>query len=181
MLSIIKPKFRFFQMQIKSRLLHTFKFSKSGFGISPKPFNAIYVRSASDKFIRTMINTKVFFITNVNQAIVTSPTVRMNNTVQTYLSAYDLLQSGFRAIRNYFCIHFPISFKDSKYNSLSIGSSTSFAFDTLCSKEGFINFYFSRKRRFLFTVFSDSFSDCFKISINRITVQSGNLCYLSSC
>ena len=157
-ISIIKSKLTFFKMQVKGRLLHAFELCKPGLGKAPKTFNAINMRFIVNKFINTMINTKMLLIPNINKTVISSPPIRMYNSSKIYLAAYNPLQCGFRAIRNYLCINFPIPFEYTKYDGFTIRSTATFPFYSLCSKVRFINFYFSRERRFKFTKFRNSFT-----------------------
>jgi hypothetical protein len=50
------------------------------FGKSPKTFNAVYVVSnAVRKLISNVIDTEMFLVSEVNQTVVSTPTVRMDD------------------------------------------------------------------------------------------------------
>ncbi len=84
---MIESKFTFFEVQIKGSMWNTIEFFKSSFRIRPEWFNAIDVTITSGKFILTMMHTEVLFISHINQPIVASPAVRVDDAVEPYLAA----------------------------------------------------------------------------------------------
>jgi len=72
--------------------MHTTELNKPSFGISPKPFNAVDVGLASGEFILAMIHSEVFSIPDINQAIVASPAIGIDDAVQADLSSNYFLQ-----------------------------------------------------------------------------------------
>jgi len=57
----------------------------------PEAFNAVDVVAAFGKFVLTVIDTKVFAIANINQTIITTPTVRVDDAFKLYFAAYNRL------------------------------------------------------------------------------------------
>jgi len=64
-----------------------------------------------------------------------------------------------------------VALKKTKDDRFTIGASASFAFDTTSTKEGFVNFYLSLKRRLKITIFNQALSYFRKISINCVAIQ----------
>ena len=79
---MVKSKFSFFKMVIKHMFLNTFQFTQSQFGVSPKGLNTINVRLVISKFITAMFDPKMFRIADIDQSMVPTPAVRMNDTIQ---------------------------------------------------------------------------------------------------
>lgn len=98
-------------MQIKSCFWDTMKFSPPGFGKAPKALNAVNMRVATNIFAFAMVNSKMFFISYINKAIVASPFVGMNNRINGNFAANNGLERFSSYIRNYFRINFAISLK----------------------------------------------------------------------
>ena len=167
-------------MQMKSFFAHTSESEKPGFGITPEAFDSIDMVFAMDEFILSMVDPKVLFITKVDESIVTSPAIGMDNAFKTHTTSDNRLQCGSPAIRDNFGIYFPIAFEDAKYNSFTESSTASFAFNSPSAKEAFINFYLSGKRRLPFTEFGNSFSNFSEISVDSIPVKTGDLRNLRS-
>jgi len=162
-------------MQMKSLFAHTSESEKPGFGITPEAFDSVDMAFAMDEFILSMVDPKVLFITKVNESIVTSPTIRMDNAFKAHTASDNRLQRGSPAIRDNFGIHFPVAFEDAKNNSFTESSTASFAFNPPSAKEAFINFNLSGKRRLPFTEFGNSFSNFREISVDSIPVKTGDL------
>ena len=122
---MIKPEFTCFQVQMKSWLRHTTESTKSGFGITPAAFNSIDMRLSIDEFIGSMLNPKVIFISQVNESIITSPSISVDDTFRIYASPDNLLQSGSPAIWDDFSVDLSVSFEDTQNDCFSRGSSAS--------------------------------------------------------
>ena len=116
MSSMIKPKFAFFQVQVKGAGTHATEANQPGFGISPKTFYTVDVGFASGKEVLSMIDAKMFTIANIDQAIITSPSVRVDDAVKTDFAPYNRLQRGFRAIRYDLGIDLTVALEKTKDN-----------------------------------------------------------------
>lgn len=53
---------------------------QAGFSESPKTFNSVNVRLLISELIGSVFNTKVILITQIDQAIISSPSIGVNNT-----------------------------------------------------------------------------------------------------
>lgn len=53
--------------------MNAFELAKTAFCKPPKTFNSIDVRGVANKFVFPMIDSKVFLISKINQAIISSP------------------------------------------------------------------------------------------------------------
>ena len=60
---------------------------QSGFGISPERLNSVYMRFTTGKFILSMMNSKVFFVTEINKTIIASPAITVDDTIEVNLSS----------------------------------------------------------------------------------------------
>ena len=94
--------------------MHAFKSYKPCFSKALEALYAINMRLAVHKLITPMIHPKVFFISHINQAVVTTPPVRVNNTIKTYSSSNNPLQRSFRAVWNYLSVYLPIASENPK-------------------------------------------------------------------
>jgi len=79
------------------------------------------------KFILPMVDSEVFFVTKVNEAIVPLPAIRMNDAFETYVTSNNRLQHGSSAIRNNFGEYFPVAFKNTKNNCFTESSTATFS------------------------------------------------------
>jgi hypothetical protein len=137
---MIKPKLTFFQVQMERGLAHATKPTESCFGIAPKTLNTINVRLFLDKLIASMVDAKMFLVPQINQAIIPSPSIRMNNTFQLYTPPDDGLERLSGTVGDDFSINLPIAFENAKDNCLAQCTSSSFTLNTTSTKVTFINF-----------------------------------------
>ena len=94
-------------MQIESRFIHSSKPSQADFGKSPKPFDTINVSLSIGEFIFSMVDAKMFSISDIDKSIVVTPSVGVDDAFHGDSNSDNGLQSGFGAIRNNFSIDLP--------------------------------------------------------------------------
>ena len=165
-------------MQMESHFTKPSEFGKPGLGIAPEAFDPIDMTFITDKFIMPVVDSEVFFIPKVNQAIVPSPAIRMNDAFDVYTTSNNRLQGGSAAIWNDFGEDFPVAFKNTENNCFAESSPATFTLYTSGSKVAFINFNLSRERRFPLTIFGDSLANFSEVSVNSISIQIGDFCNL---
>jgi len=165
-------------MQMEGQFTQPSKFGKPGLGIAPKAFDSIDMTFTMDKFILPVVDSKVFFIAKVNEAIVPSPAIRMNNAFEIYTTSNSRLQRGSPAIGNNFGEDFPVAFKDTENNCFAESSTATFSLNASGAKVAFINFNLSIKRRFPLTIFGNSLPNFSKVSVSSIAIQLGDFCNL---
>ena len=113
----------------------------------------------------------MFFVSKIDQPIVASPTVGVDHTLQVDFPTNNGLQCGFNAIWDNFCIDFTVSLEHTENGSVTKESSSSFPFDPLAAKIGFIDFDFSLERRFLFTELCNPFTNQMEITVDCVPVK----------
>ena len=127
-----------------------------------------------------MIDPKVLFNTDVNHAVIASPSNGMNDTIGIHFPSDDGLQRRFGSVRNNFSVNTDPSSEKTKNDSLSAGPFASFASNSFGSKVGLIGFNFTVKWRLSRTEFKHSMPNFLKDFIgasNRHTTQhSGVSC-----
>ncbi|ELK69565.1 hypothetical protein NM2002038_1311 [Neisseria meningitidis 2002038] len=87
---VVKPKLRFFEMQIKHLFGNTIKFSQTPLSITPKRFNTIDMLLSSSKLIGTMMDTVMLLIAHIDKTVICFPAVSIDFTVSRYVTTYDL-------------------------------------------------------------------------------------------
>jgi hypothetical protein len=134
-------------MQIERFFIHTPEPGESRFGISPKAFDSINMTFIMNKLILSMVHSEMFLVSEINEPIVASPAVRMDNTFEVHTTPDYRLQCGSLAVRNYLSKDTSIAPEDTEHNCFTESPSASFALNATSAKETFINFNLSRKRR----------------------------------
>ena len=167
-------------MQIERVFIHTSEPGESCFGIAPKALDSINMTFIMNKLILSMVDSKMLLVPEINESIVATPAIRMDNTLKVYTTPDNRLQCGSPAIRNDLSEDTSIALEDTEYNCFTESPTASFALNATSAKETFIDFNLSRKRRLNLTELSNSFSDTCEISVNSIPVKSGNFSNLRS-
>ena len=142
---MIKAKFTFFQMQMEGGFSHAPKPTKPCFGITPKTLNTIDMRLSLNKFITPMVDAKMLLVSQINQAIITPPSIGMNDTFKLNTPPDDGLKRLSGAIGDDFSIDLPISLENTKDYRLAQCTPPSSAFNTTSAKITFINFNLTTK------------------------------------
>ena len=67
-------------MLIKFLFTYSIKLSKPAFGKAPEGLYAVYMTQRIRKFIRAVMDSKMFVIPNIYQAVIASPPISVNDT-----------------------------------------------------------------------------------------------------
>jgi len=132
-------------MQIECGSMHSPALYQSGFSKASKSFDPIYMTGRCNKFITSMIDSKMFGIAQIYQSVIGSPSIRVNDAIDAYFTLNNPLKALFRGIWDNFCIHVSIAFKNSEDDCFTSGTTASFAFGPTPTEVGFIAF------KYLFT------------------------------
>jgi len=117
-----------------------------------------------------MVDPIMLFVTQIYQAIIPSPAVRMNDAVRVDSSVNNSLQRGFSAIRNNLDVNLSVPFKNTKNGSFFVSATAPFTFNSFAAEIGFIYFDLFLNWRLLLTKFGDTFSNKEQITINCISI-----------
>jgi len=167
---MIKPKFTFFQMEIKSVLLHSPETNQASLGIGPKAFYPINVAMFIGKFIFSVLHSVMLLVANIYKTIIATPTIRMNNTFRVYTAPNNALQRSSGAIRDYFGINTALPLKKAKNNCFSSGPATSDTLNPACSEVAFVNLNLALHGRFSFAGKGNSFSNSLEQPVGSVSV-----------
>lgn len=151
---------------------YTVEFHKPPLGKRPEGFDTVDMAPAVSELVSPVLHSKVLFISQIDQAIVASPAISVDDAVEADSSTNDGLQCGFGAVRDDFGVDSAFSLKDAENRGLAGSASTPFAFDPLAAKVGFIDLDFTCKRRFMFTELGNSCPDEMKITVDGVAVEA---------
>ena len=84
-MTMMKSTFSLFQRVIKHLFSNALYLTQSHFSVSPKRFDTVHMRWIIGKFIPPMLNPKMPGIAHIDQAMITTPAIRMKDTIQAYL------------------------------------------------------------------------------------------------
>ena len=77
--SMIEPKLTFFEMQVEGGQSLATETNESCFCMAPDAFCPVDVSTTFSKFILAVIDAQVFAVTHIDQAVIATPTVRVDD------------------------------------------------------------------------------------------------------
>ena len=83
---MIEPKLTLFKMQIKSRFRKSPELCQAHFSDASEVFDSVKMGLAVGKFVVSMLNPMMFFITQVNQAVITFPPIGWDGALKVCLA-----------------------------------------------------------------------------------------------
>ena len=79
--AMIKTKFGFFQVKIKSTLRHAIEFCQTSFCETPERFDTVNMAFAIDKLTIPVMNPEMLIKADIDQSIITTPSIRMDHGI----------------------------------------------------------------------------------------------------
>ena len=120
-----------------------------------------------------MLDAEVFLISQIDESVITSPAIGMNDTFKVHAATYDALESGSGAIRNDFRTDFVIAFEQAENNGFSARSTASDAPDPASAEVAFINFDFPSDGRLRLAITGNSFPESRHAPVDGVSVNTG--------
>lgn len=144
---------------------------------APKAFNAIDVDTLplDRKNILAMIDPMVFAVAEIDEAVVASPSIGVDNTAEVHSPSKNGLQRAFFGIRNNLGVHAPIALEDAEDDRFASRATSPFAFDALRPEVRFIHFNDATEPCFSCAVCRDSFADDHEVSVDCVAIESGEV------
>lgn len=115
----------------------------------------------------------MFLVSQIDEPVITSPTIGMNDAFKVYTSTYDALESGSGAIRNDLRIDVIIAFEQVENNGFSACSTASDAPDPASAEVAFINLDFPFDGRLRLAITGNSFPESRHIPVDGVSVNTG--------
>jgi len=172
---VIEAKFTFFQVQIKGGLIHASELGKPGFGETPEALNAVDMGLPSNEFVFPMINSEMLLVSQVDQSVISSPPVRVNDALQVDAPPDNALESITTTVGHNLSVDLAVSLEYAKDDGFAISAPSSLAFDATGAEVTLVDFHFSGKRGLLLAEGSDTFSYGLEIPVNCIPIQACQL------
>ncbi len=93
---------------------------------------------ASDKLIVAVVHPEVPINANINQTVITTPPIGMDDAVGVDFASNNGLQRGFGSIGHDFCVNAVTSLEQTEHNGFAACAAPSFASNSLGAKVGLI-------------------------------------------
>lgn len=174
---IIESKLALFEVEKKQVFSDAASFGESRLGSTPKTLNAVDVDASplDRKDVVAVVDPIVFAVADVNEPVIASPTIGVNDASAVHLASDNGLQCAFFCVRDNLGVHFPIALEDAEDNGLRSSSAPSFALDAFRSEVRLVHFNGTTESGFLLTVPRDSSAKRHEVPIDRVAVASRDM------
>jgi hypothetical protein len=135
---VIEPEFTFLQVKIEGRRTHASETCQTGFGESPEAFDPVDMGVTGYKLVLSVVYPEVFPVSDVDQTIITAPSVGVDDALQADLSPNDRLKSVLGTVGNDLGIDLPVSLEETENDGLTERPSAPFPFDPPASLRPFL-------------------------------------------
>lgn len=88
---VVESELALFEVQEEGMLGQSTEPDQASLGIAPEAFNSVDVRWPVCEFIVAMLNTQVLAITDINQPVIPSPSIAIDNAFQGNMPANNCL------------------------------------------------------------------------------------------
>ena len=153
---MVESKFSFFEVKVEGVAGDAVELGQSSFGVAPEGLDAVDVGLEVGELVVVMPDAEVLGVADVDQAVIASPAVAVNDAGQVDLAANRLQKRGFLGVGNDLRVDVAVAFEDAEDDRLAAGPATSLAAHALGAEVRFVDFHFSLKRGLLFTPFGDA-------------------------
>jgi len=164
---MVEAEFGFLEVEIKRPLGHTIELGEPAFGVTPEAFDAVDMPLPTSEFIGAVIHSEMLVETNVHQAVIPSPSIGVDDRIRIDMTADNRLQGGLGAVGHDLGVDLTIAFEKTKYNSLAVGATATFAAHPVRTEVRLIDFHGALEWRCQFTSLSDPVTDPQKDRIDR--------------
>jgi hypothetical protein len=110
---MVKTEFGLLEVQRKGLRWDAFELSQTQFGIGPEGLDSVDMAVTSSKLVFSMMDSKVLGVSDVHQALIASPTVTVDDSIDR-TTPNNLLQRGFSRIWDDFCVNPAIPLEDTE-------------------------------------------------------------------
>jgi hypothetical protein len=100
----------------------------------------------SHELILAVTDPEMFSVTDINQAIISAPAIRVDDAVEGDRSSDNALQRGFAAVSNNLVVNTTIALEDAKNGSFAKRATSAFALDAPGAEIGFVHFDLAREK-----------------------------------
>jgi hypothetical protein len=168
---MIKPKLALLQMQSKGMFSHAIELSQAALGKAPKGFNTVDMMRTAHKLILTMVDPKVFIKANIDQSIVATPTIGVDDAQRIRFASDNRLQGTLRSIGNNLRVNLITTFKQPKDNRFTARTASAFTAHAAWTKVRLISLQLATQWRSLQTPPSHAFAHA---KIDTIDASQGH-------
>lgn len=106
-------------MQVKSWRWHPIKLLEATLGVTPETLDAVDVALAGGELVGTMIDSIMFRIADIHQAIIAAPAIGMNDCFRSDATTNNGLQRGLFAVRHDLGVNLAVALQEAEDDGLT--------------------------------------------------------------
>jgi len=144
---VVKAELSLFQVQFEGLGGYAVELGEPALGAAPERLDAVDVVLALGELVVAVVDPEVPVKADVNQAIVTSPAVRMDDGANVHLAPDHRLQRGFGAVWDDFGVDLALALEDAENDRLAARTAPALAPDPVRAEVGLVNFDRPGQRR----------------------------------
>ena len=122
-----------------------------------------------------VLHPEMLLIPQINQAVISTPPVGVDDALQGDASPDYTLESRFRAIRDDFGVDAIMAFEQAENNGFAASAPSSHSFDAAGAEVTFVYFHFAFDWRLSFAKPGDSFTESGEIPVDGVAVEVKDL------
>src|SRR6266705_1845282 len=172
---MIETELTFLEVEPQRAAAQAPELCQAHLGEAPEVLNAVDVGLAFHKLVAAMIHPVMLLVTQIHQAAVALPAIRVKHAAQRHLALQNGRQYSTGTIWHNLRINFALAFKQAKDGNFLKSSPTTLAPHAATAKEAFINLDLAAQRRFRLTKQSNPLPDMAQVKVDRVAVQTGEL------
>jgi hypothetical protein len=172
-ISLFEPKLELSQVQVECVWVHAPAYVEARLGTTPEPFDPVDMAAGSYKITGTVIDSLMLRVAQVDKAIVRSPAVSVEDTIQADIANYGALERVSRHIWHNHGVDFSIALVDAVHNRFSTRTSSANAFVAPRSEIRLVDFDVSRKWALILAVIGHSRADGDYVGVDCVAAHAG--------
>jgi hypothetical protein len=151
--SLVESELCFFEVEVEGMFGDAIELEQASFGEAPEAFDPIDMVLPASEFVVGVVDPEVLVEAEIDQAIVASPTVGMEDGFRFDSATNDGLECGFGGIRHDLGVDLVASFEQPEDDRLATGSPASLAANATRAEVRLVGFDFALERRIEFARF----------------------------
>ena len=170
-MSVIVSPFGFLEMQVEGVSRQALELCQANLGQSPEALDAIDVNVALGELVPGMVDAEVA-VTEVDQAIVASPAVGVDDGAGVHPASDDALQGWLGAVGNDLSVDLALALEDAEHGGLAVGAAAAPALDPARAEETLVDLNHSEQGALCLAIEQNPFSQAAVEAIHGVAVQA---------
>jgi len=169
---MVKTEFSLLEVQRKGLRQDAFEPGQAELGIGPEGLDSVDMAVASSKLVFSMMDSEVFGVADIDQTLVASPAITMDDAVDRDMPPNNLLQRGFSGIRDNLRIDPAIALEDAEDDGFRPSATTAFTPNSPRTEVGFVDFDLSCEGAVARTLINQASTDSLVDRVDRTDAES---------